>query len=123
MRIAIVISITEAEKKVQVEKWCSSPAPRYRPATRANPNPNLPIPIRKQEITITQIPATPQLGTTVQRSAVQPDTAVSYAVTGAPLILEFENLLLRPLELPERDVVLTVRDLSRWANCFWRVSN
>ena len=68
---------------------------------------NLQIPTKAQEITITQNPA-------------QPGTAASYAITGAPLILEFRNLLLRTPVPPEGDVVFTVGDLSDWANWFWR---
>ncbi|KAF2187565.1 hypothetical protein K469DRAFT_704469 [Zopfia rhizophila CBS 207.26] len=125
VRIVIIILITPVEKRLQVEKWCLSPATGHRPATRAHLNSNPLVPTRIQEVTITQNPATPpnpaaQPGTTVQPSTTtQPDAAASYAVTGAPLILEFQNLLLRAPIPPEGDVVFPAADLLLWADSFW----
>ena len=42
-----------------------------------------------------------------------------YVVTGAPLILEFEKLLLRAPVLPEGDVIFTAADLQALADEFW----
>jgi hypothetical protein len=48
-----------------------------------------------------------------------PGNIATYAVTGAPLILEFEKLLLRAPVLPEGDVIFTAADLQAWADEFW----
>jgi hypothetical protein len=98
VKIVIVISIVRAAKSLLIEKWCL-------PATRANPR----VPTKIQELTIIQNPpiATPQ------------GTIPTYAVTGAPLILEFEKLLLRAPVLPEGDVIFTAAHLQAWAAEFW----
>jgi hypothetical protein len=120
VKLVILISIEPAQKKLVVEKWCLSPATGYRPATRAHPNSNPLIPTKAQEIAITQL-GTAQPGTIPQPTVtVQTGTGASYVVTGAPLILEFQNLLLRTPVPPEGDVVFTAVDLSDWANWFWR---
>ncbi|KIX00327.1 uncharacterized protein Z518_10466 [Rhinocladiella mackenziei CBS 650.93] len=121
VKIVIIISITPEEKRLQVEKWCLSQATTQRPTTRAHPNPSPLVPTRMQEITITQNPtsttnSTAQPGTTIQQS-----TATSCTVAGAPLILEFEKLLLRAPVPPEDNVILTATDLSDWANDFWSI--
>jgi len=54
--VKIIISIKLAQKRLVVEKWCASPSDGYRPATRANLNPNTPIPTQMQQLTVTQIP-------------------------------------------------------------------
>jgi len=119
VKIVIIISITPAQKRLRVGKWCLAPPSGNRPATRAS-NANSPIPTRMQQISITQNPATPQTGTTVRPAVtVQPGTAVPYAVAGAPLILDFQSVLLRPPVPPEGDVVLGAVDLSLWADGFW----
>ena len=119
VKIVVVISITPKEKRLRVEKWCLLPAAGHRPATRANPNPNSPVPTRMQEITITQNPAAQPSTTAQPSSTIQPGPAPSYAVTGAPLILEFQNFLLRAPVPPEGDVIFTAADLSRWADYIW----
>jgi len=40
----------------------------------------------------------------------------NYTVTGAPLVLEFENFCLKA---PEVDITFSAADLSRWANELW----
>ena len=117
VKIVVIISITPAEKRLRVEKWCLLPATGHRPVTRANPNPDPLVPARMQEIAITQNPAAQPSGT------IQPGPTPSYAVTGAPLILEFQDVLLRAPVPPEGDVIFTTADLSRWANHFWRCVN
>lgn len=74
-------------------------AQRDRPVTIAHPNPNTPIPAQIQkEITI------------------MPNNVVS----GAPLVLEFQKIFLRPSVLPESDITFTAADLSGWADAFWQ---
>jgi hypothetical protein len=127
VNIVIIISIKPAQKTVLVEKWCPSPAPGYRPATRAHPNPNTPIPTKVRELTITQNP-TPQLRTTLHSNTiaqpivtVQPGTVSAYDIAGAPLILEFDKIFLRTAVPPnESDVVFSAADLALWVDYFWK---
>jgi hypothetical protein len=101
VNIVIVISIKPVQSMLQIEKWELAPVAGRRPSTRAVPNnPNIPppqIPTKTQEITI--IPNT---------------------VTGAPLVLEFEKIFLRPAVLPESDIIFTGQELSDWAANFWQ---
>jgi len=109
VKIVIIISIRERQKSLHLEKWRLAPALGNRPATRARPNPKSETPTKIQEITIVQTPA-----------AAQPGTIPTYNVTGAPVILEFDKLLLRPPVPPnETDVVFSVADLESWADFFW----
>jgi hypothetical protein len=107
VKIVIVISIALAEKSLRIEKWCLFTPPRR--ATRAYPNTNAPVPMKMQELTVIQDPFIPPL----------PGTIPTYTVTGAPLTLEFEKLLLRAPVLPEGNVILTAADLRAWAGDFW----
>jgi hypothetical protein len=106
VKIAIVISIASAEKSLRIEQWCSSLSPRLRPATRAHPNANTPVPVKIQELTVTQDPPLP-------------GAIPTYTVTGAPLTLEFEKLLLRAPVPPEGNVILTAADLREWGEDLW----
>jgi hypothetical protein len=104
VRIAIVISIVRAAKSLRVEKWCL-PQARPGPVTRANPR----VSTKIQELTITQNPPIPPPQGTIP----------TYTVTGAPLILEFEKLLLRVPVPPEGDVIFTAAELQAWVAAFW----
>ncbi|OCK74076.1 hypothetical protein K432DRAFT_447495 [Lepidopterella palustris CBS 459.81] len=79
VKIVIIISVTPAEKILQVEKWCLSPATGNRPAATAPPNPNYLVPTRMQEITITQYPATPPNLTAQPSTTAQPTAAKGIA--------------------------------------------
>jgi hypothetical protein len=105
VKIAIVVSIKPAQKSLWIEKWCLQPRAPAAPATRAN----APVPTKIQELTIIQNPPIP----------TPPGNIATYAVTGAPLILEFEKLLLRAPVPPEGDVIFTAADLQAWADEFW----
>jgi len=109
VKIVILISIRLPQKMLLVEKWCLAPDPG---STRAHPNPNLLVPTKIQELTVTQNP-NPQQGT-IQPNAitVQPGTVATYDVVGPPLVFEFQNLLLRNPVPPEADVVLTEVELA-----------
>ena len=123
VNIIVIISITPAVKRLRFEKWCLRPAPGNIPATRANPNPNPLVPTRVQEITVIQNPAA-QPSTIAQPSAtIQPGPAPPYTVTGAPLTLEFQDILLRAPVPPEGNVTFTIADLSQFAEDFWRCVN
>ena len=56
----------------------------------------------------------PQIPTKIQEI-----TIVSNTVTGAPLVLEFDKIFLRPAVLPESDLIFTGQELSVWAANFW----
>jgi hypothetical protein len=105
VKIVIIIWIRPAQKSIWIEKWCLQPRTPAAPATRAN----TPIATKAQELSITQNPPipTPAANTT------------TYVVTGAPLILEFEKLLLRAPVLPEGNVIFTAADLQALADEFW----
>jgi len=124
VNIVVLISITPAVKRLRFEKWCLRPAPGNRPATRANPNSNplvlTRVPTRVQEITVIQNLAA-QPSTIAQPSAtIQPGPAPRYTVTGAPLTLGFQDILLRAPVPPEGNVTFTIADLSQFAEEFWR---
>jgi hypothetical protein len=105
VKIAIVISIVRRTKRLLIEKWCLQPRTPTAPVTRANAL----VPTKIQELTITQNPPIPPPRGTIP----------TYAVTGAPLTLEFEKLLLRAPVPPEGDVIFTTVDLQAWAGDFW----
>jgi hypothetical protein len=100
VKIVIIISIERAPQTLQIEKWELAPMTGRRPPTRAFPNaPNIPpplIPTKMHEITILQ-----------------------NTVTGAPLVLEFDKIFLRPAVLPETDITFTAQELSTWAAGIW----
>lgn len=125
VKIVIIISLRPAQKWLVIEKWCPFPPPANRPATRANPNANVPIPTKVQELTIIQNP-TPQQGPTPQSQAtgqqistVQPGTASAYDIAGAPLTLEFNTIFLRNPAPPEGDIVFNAPDLALVADAVW----
>ena len=92
VKIVIIISLKRGQSMLRIEKWEPAPAAGRRPSTRANANIPPPlIPTNTQEITI--IPNT---------------------VTGAPLVLEFEKVFLRPAVLLESDIRFTGQELSDW---------
>ncbi|OCL00245.1 uncharacterized protein K441DRAFT_97134 [Cenococcum geophilum 1.58] len=123
VNIVVVISITPAVKRLRFEKWCLRPAPGNMPTTRAHPNRNPLVPTRVQEVTVTQNPAA-QPSTAAQPSAtIQPGPPPSYAVAGAPLTLEFQDILLRAPVPPEGNVTFTRADLEQFAEDFWECVN
>jgi hypothetical protein len=105
VKIVIIISIRPAQKSLWIEKWCLQPRTPAAPITRAN----APIATKIQELTIIQNPPIP----------TPPGNIATYAVTGAPLVLEFEKLLLRAPVLSEDDIIFTSTDLQAWADEFW----
>jgi len=92
VNIVVIIALHRAQSKIQIEKWELALLDPGRPCTRSNQQ----IPARTQEITI------------------NPDT-----ITGAPLVLEFHKIFLRPATLPEIDVIFTAEELSSWAARIW----
>jgi hypothetical protein len=105
VKIIVIIWIVRAVKSLVIEKWCLQPRTPAAPATRAN----VLIGAKIQELTIIQNPPIPPPQGTIP----------IYAVTGAPLILEFEKLLLRAPVPPACDVIFTTADFQAWAAEFW----
>jgi hypothetical protein len=65
VKIAIVTSIVLAEKSFRIEQWCLSLPTGPRPATSAHPNANTPVPMKIQELTVSQDPPIPPLPGTI----------------------------------------------------------
>lgn len=76
-----------------------------------------------QEIMITPSLAAPEEeeeSTTAQQPGEEGASAIgSYTVTGAPLILPFEDMFHRPPVQQEHDIVLTAADLLEYATGLW----
>lgn len=111
VKIVVIISVTRRAKTLQVEKWVDATA--HRLTTRAHPDPSAPVPTAEAVITITGNASAPTTG------APQPAPPSQYTVTGAPLLLELEKLLLRPPVASESDVIFTEAALESWAAAFW----
>jgi len=108
VRIVIIVSVRPENKTLRVEKWCLAP-----PQLRRSPRlikPGVQVPTRVQDILVTQNPP------------AHPGGVAIYTVTGAPLTLEFQEMLLRAPAPPESDVVFTTADLSQWATDFWNIT-
>jgi hypothetical protein len=121
VKIVIVMWIEPAPRSLLIEQWCMPlPLPiRPGPVTRArstananakaNTNTNTTVPVKIQELTVIQDPPIPHPSGTIP----------TYTVTGAPLTLEFEKLLLRAPVPPESNVIFTAADLQAWAERYW----
>ena len=107
VKIVIIISIQRAKSRLQIEKWEQAPSRRLLPLRTPNSN-NLirQLPTKVQEITI--------VSNTVAGASLRV-TGGPFTVTGAPLVLEFDKIFLRPAVLPETDLTFNVQDLSAWA--------
>jgi hypothetical protein len=92
VKIVVIISLQKALSRVSIEKWELTPSNPARPRTRANQE----TPTRVQEITI------------------NPNN-----VTGAPLVLDFQKIFLRPATTPETNFIFTAQELSTFATDIW----
>jgi hypothetical protein len=104
VKIVIIISIVRAESMLLIEQWGLTPLTGRGLTLRAastylNNNNNSP----------------PQIPTKIQEIAIDPNT-----VTGAPLVLEFEKIFLRPAVPPEGDIRFTGQELAAWAAALWQ---
>jgi hypothetical protein len=98
VNIVIIIAVNQRQLRIQVEKWELALPDLGRPCTRSNQQ----MPARTHEITI------------------YPDAITGAPlVVGAPMVLEFDKIFLRPATPPEIDVVFTAEDLSGWAARVW----
>ncbi|PWW75394.1 hypothetical protein C7212DRAFT_345377 [Tuber magnatum] len=96
VKIVIAISVSRAEMRIHIEKW-ENVHMRNQRATLVHPNGPTPTPTKTQEIDI-----------------------VGNVVTGAPLKLEFEKLMLRQPGDEEGDMIFDIQDLQDFAADFWR---
>jgi hypothetical protein len=97
VKIVLLVKLNRAQRAIHIEKWeCTTVTPRYN--TRSNHLPTL---------TATQIQTF--------------DINANGVVTGdpPPLILHFQNILLRQPIPPEQDLIYTTQDLQGWANSIW----
>lgn len=99
VRIVILIHLNSENRTIRILKCV--PRPKTVPKITRSYNPSLPLPMMPYvdaEIII--------------------DRSVSlYQITGAPLILEFAEVISRPPASPtENDVVFSAADLARWAD-------
>ena len=106
VKIVIIISIQRAQNaqsRLQIEKWEHAPSRRLLPLRTPNNNPN--------NLLIRQLPTKIQEITIVSNTV----TGGPLPITGAPLVLEFGKVFLRPAVLPETDITFNVQELSAWA--------
>ena len=97
VRIVLIFHVNRGSRAILIEKWECTPAARTY-AIRSN-RPPAQIPTQMHTITIDSngITATPAL----------------------PLVLHFQNLLLRQPTPPEQDLIFTAQDLQNLANDIW----
>ncbi|PWW77375.1 hypothetical protein C7212DRAFT_276654 [Tuber magnatum] len=95
VKIVILISVSKEAKSIHFEKWETVAVPNPR-VTRANPHAFRATPTKMQELDI--------------------DGDV---VTGAPLRLEFEKIMLRPPQAGEGDMVFDMQQLAEYAADLW----
>jgi hypothetical protein len=93
VNIVIIISVNRAQSTLQIEKWELGPRTGRRLTLRSTQR----IPTKMHEITIDS----------------------TNTVTGAPLILDFDEIFLRPAVPAESDITFTAQDFSAWAARIW----
>ncbi|PWW75884.1 hypothetical protein C7212DRAFT_344659 [Tuber magnatum] len=96
VKIVILISVSEAEKRIHLEKWEMESFPNQG-AKSASPNAPTAAPAKTQEVDI-----------------------VGDVVTGGPLHLAFEKLMLREPRPGEGDIVFDTKELEQYAAFVWR---
>ncbi|KAG0130060.1 hypothetical protein HOY82DRAFT_505042 [Tuber indicum] len=96
VKIVLVISVCRMARKIHLEKWeaITPPNPHI---TSVRPNADNVMPIKTHSLDI-----------------------VNDVVTGAPLHLEFEKLMLRDPVPGEGDIIFDVQQLKKWAVKLWR---
>ena len=97
VNIVIIISIQAALSELHIEQW---------------------------ELGTTQQPRTRATSSNVQQPSQSPICVKTVhidrtTVTGAPLVLDFDKIFLRPLVPPESNLTFTKQDLAAWADHFW----
>jgi hypothetical protein len=97
VKIALLMSVKTTPPTIYLEKWENHATPR--PVTRSHPQGSSQVPVCIQSITISQS-----------------------SIIGAPLILDFEKIFLRPSILPETDFIFSEQDLQAWANHIFTVA-
>ncbi|RFU24231.1 hypothetical protein B7463_g12109, partial [Scytalidium lignicola] len=98
VRIVLLIKVNPNRRRVTIEKWIPDP----------NPNPR---------VTRNRGPYPAALVATI---AINQSNANASTITGGPLILEFDEVFLRPANNPpEHDIVFSQQDLDGWAHDLW----
>ncbi|PWW75398.1 hypothetical protein C7212DRAFT_345380 [Tuber magnatum] len=95
-RMVTLISVSREEMRLHIEKWENVSMPRPS-VTHADQNGPMPTATKTQEIDI-----------------------VGDVVTGAPLTLEFEKLMLPQPGAREGDIIFDINDLQSFATRLWR---
>jgi len=95
VKIALLFSISRADKGIHLEQWEMLTAPDLH-ATGAHHNPLTTRLTKTNEIDI-----------------------VAGVASGAPLTLDFEKVFLRPRVLGEGDIVFSAQELEEWAAHIW----
>ncbi len=96
VRIVLLFSVLSSSQELVIEKWELIQASR--PVTRASSsNPSFAI-----------VPA-----------CVKTVQITSTMITGAPLVLEFDKVFLRPPTNAEEDFIFTTQEFREWADRFW----
>ncbi|PWW75392.1 hypothetical protein C7212DRAFT_202884 [Tuber magnatum] len=95
VKIVIAVSVSWANMRFHIEKW-ENVSPPNGGVSCAHQNVPRPTPTKTQEIDI-----------------------VGNVVTGAPLKLEFEKLMLRKPGAGEGDIILDMQDLQDFTTNFW----
>jgi hypothetical protein len=103
VKIVLLFKVNRAARTIHIEKWeCRPAALTY--ATRSNrPPPQVPAQIQTIDINANGV------------------VTGSPPATTPPLILHFQNLLLRQPVPPEQDVIYTAQNLQALANGIWAV--
>ncbi|KAG0126010.1 hypothetical protein HOY82DRAFT_508786 [Tuber indicum] len=96
VKIVVLISVSMEERRLHVQKWEAVLRPNPR-ITRANPRSHRVAPVITQEIDI-----------------------VGNVVSGSPLVLEFEKIMLREPGYGEADMIFNIQELRYLASLLWR---
>lgn len=103
VKIVLLAKLDSSQRMITLEKWVEEPV-AARPGATTTRRSDAPRPILQQVITIHRNEAT---------------SPISYNVTRGALVLEFGLLFLRSPEEGEGDIIISVSDLQRYAECVW----
>ncbi|KAI0096317.1 hypothetical protein F4776DRAFT_560028 [Hypoxylon sp. NC0597] len=103
VKIVLLAKLDSSQRMITVEKWVEEPVAAKPGATTTRRSAAL-RPILQQVITIHRNEAT---------------SPISYNVTRGALVLEFGLLFLRSPGEGEGDIIISVSDLQRYAECVW----
>lgn len=118
MKVVVLMKLIAATSAIEIEQWVTESKPHRQGATntRASRATTARTPVMRQQLTIKWAGPSPLSETIRDRR-----TPTNFCVTGAPLVLRFEDLLERP-PVPaagEHDVVISENELQLLANKIW----